>query len=494
MQPMAQTLEAALQCQKSGQLNEAERLYRYMLTVEPEHLDALHLLGYVLTMQGRLDDAVAVLRQVTVRDPASAVACFNLARALHAQQLLEEAAGSYRSALLIAPGLAAAHSNLGAVLLQQGKVSAAVAATRRAVELDPRMAEFHHNLASALRERGELTAALGHNASAVELNPESAEFHYSYAMALLELGDFERGWREYEWRFGQKHNASIMRDFSAPAWRGEALAGKSLLVWGEQGVGDEIHFASMIPELVEQSHQCVVECSAKLVPLLQHSFPAATVVARTSPADSRTRTVDVQSALGSIARWRRPTLTSFPLRASYLQAPPGRIAYWRERLHALGAGMLVGFSWRSSNLNGRRALACTTLNEWGPIFAVPGVCFINLQYDECMDELNQARSEFGVMLHHFPEVDMFNDLNETAALMKALDLVISAPTTVSIQAAALGLPCWQMSYGADWQAHGTEHNPWYPTMKCFQRKAEQSWSEIIEQIASEVHRVALTHG
>jgi hypothetical protein len=245
---------------------------------------------------------------------------------------------------------------------------------------------------------------------------------------------------------------------------------------------------------VEQARECVVECSAKLVPLLQRSFPDAIVVPRTDPADPRTRTVDFQSALGSVARWRRPKLASFPLRTPYLHAPPGRIAYWRERLHALEAGMRIGFSWRSTNLRGRRALACAPLDEWGPIFKVPGLCFVNLQYDECKAELDRARSEFGVILHHFPEVDMFNDLTETAALMKALDLIISAPTTVSVQAAALGLPCWQLSYGADWQVHGTDHNPWHPTMKCFQRKADQSWLEIIEHVAAEVHRLSSAHG
>ena len=125
---------------------------------------------------------------------------------------------------------------------------------------------------------------------------------------------------------------------------------------------------------------------------------------------------------------------------------------------------------------------------------MPGVHFVNLQYDECGNELEQARAEFGVTLHHFSEVDMLDDLDETAGLMKALDLVISAQTAVSAQAGALGVPCWQIGGGADWTALGAEHNPWYPAMKCFRRRWGQPWSGVIERIAGELRRVAPARG
>jgi hypothetical protein len=208
------------------------------------------------------------------------------------------------------------------------------------------------------------------------------------------------------------------------------------------------------------------------------------VVPRTEPPHPDTaRGFDFQSPSGSLARWLRPDIGAFPARRAHLAADAGRTARWRERLAALGAGLKVGFSWRSTNLKGARALACTTLAEWGPIFAVPGVQFVCVQYDDCRAELEEARQRFGIPLHAFPEVDLYNDLDEAAALKSALDLVISAPTAVSFLSAALGVPTWQMSYGADWHAHGTDRNLWFPAMVIFRRSWDQQWDTVIAAIA-----------
>jgi hypothetical protein len=306
-------------------------------------------------------------------------------------------------------------------------------------------------------------------------------------------GDLEQGWAEYEYRFTKQLEPAKKREFAQPHWQGESLADKTILVWGEQGVGDEIWYAGMVPELIERARRCTVLCAPKLVPLFARSFPAAHVTAQLD-ATNAGEAFDVQVAAGSAARWLRPTRESFPNRPSYLIADPQRVAYWRERIAGIGDGLKVGFCWRSRRSKGARALENTNLSQWGSIFAVPGVHFVNLQYDECRDELERARGEFGVTLHDFPEVNMFDDLDETAALMKALDLVISVQTAVSGQAAALGVPSWQMSCGADWTALGAEHNPWFPTMKCFRRAWEQSWSEITEQIAEELRRAKRADG
>jgi hypothetical protein len=133
-------------------------------------------------------------------------------------------------------------------------------------------------------------------------------------------------------------------------------------------------------------------------------------------------------------------------------------------------------------LKGERALACTSLAQWGPIFAVPGAQFVSLQYDECSAELADAERRFGLTLHVFPEVDLFNDLHEAAALTRACDLVISAPTAASILAGAVGVETWQMSYGPDWQTHGMERNPWFPAMVRFERPWNVSWDETIPNI------------
>jgi hypothetical protein len=187
--------------------------------------------------------------------------------------------------------------------------------------------------------------------------------------------------------------------------------------------------------------------------------------------------------VGDLSRWLRPTLNHFPSHSGYLTPPPDRVALWKEHLGHLGAGLKVGISWRSSNLKGRRALSCTSLDQWGAVFGVKGVHFVNLQYDECNTELAQARARFGVPIHAYSDVDLLDDMDEAAALTKALDLVISAPTSVALLSGALGVPTWQMNFGADWTRHGTEGYPWFPSIKVFPRAHDQTWEDILERIA-----------
>jgi hypothetical protein len=204
--------------------------------------------------------------------------------------------------------------------------------------------------------------------------------------------------------------------------------------------------------------------------------------------------VDYQIAAGSLARYMRPGLSSFPRRegsrGAYLFAAAERESYWRDRLEFARNRLKVGLSWKSSNIRGERALSCTRLAQWGEIFKVPGIIFVSLQYDECERELAEAEARFGVTIVRYPEVDMYNDLDETAALMKALDLVISAPTTVSLLSAALGVATWQMQYGIDWQYHGLPNSPWYPTMRNYVRAWDQPWEEVLSRIAGDLARVS----
>ena len=134
-------------------------------------------------------------------------------------------------------------------------------------------------------------------------------------------------------------------------------------------------------------------------------------------------------------------------------------------------------------------MQCTKLSQWGEVFKVPGVEFVNVQYDECEAELREAEAKFGVKIHRFGEVDMFNDLDETAALMRGLDLVISAPTSVSILSAALGVATWQMHYGVQWQCHGLKDNPWYPAMRNYMRRWDEAWEVVLRRVGEDLRRL-----
>jgi tetratricopeptide (TPR) repeat protein len=476
-----------------GKTGEATVSLHRALELDPGLADAHLHLANLFKSGGKLEQAVTHYRRAVELLPDSAEVHCNLGYALFKLDRLDDAEAHYVAALRNKKDFAEVHHNFGLLLLHRGEPERALAYFETAHALKPRQPETVSCIGHALRDLGRYDEALARYDEALTIRPDFGDAVLNRCYLYLAMGDYEQGWREYERRFAATDTAE--RNFPYPVWCGDDLAGKTILVWGEQGVGDQIMFASLLPDLRARAGRCIYECSAKLVPLFARSFSHALIVPRTDPPHPATQHgIDYQIATGSTPRWLRPALDSFPNRPGYLDADPQHVAYWRERFAGFGAGLKVGICWRSSLLKGQRALEYTSLSEWGPIFAVPGVHFVNLQYDECMNELEQARSEFGVTLHHFPEVDMFDDLDETAALMKALDRVISAPTAVSALAGALGVPCWQMSRGAGWPGLGTDHNPWYPTMKCFPFKWEQPWSVIIEQIACDLRRVAHAHG
>jgi Flp pilus assembly protein TadD len=511
--------QRAVEAYRAGRTREAEAQLERVVAADGRRRDALYLLGLIAYADGRLERAVAELRDslegsrrhperhaalgaalLAARQPQAAVASFrraialrpadsdahsNLGEALRRIGAAPEAEASLRRAIALDAANALAHYNLGGLLAETGRETEAAACLARAADLAPGDAEVQSNLGAALHAIGRADEAISSFRRAVALAPDNALLHMHLAHALLEHGDLEEGWRENEWRFAAWPR-NRARDFPQPRWQGEPLQGRTLLVWMEQGIGDELMFAGLIPEIVSRAARCVVECAPKLVGLFRRSFPAAEVVPRMDPPDARTVATQLQVSAGTAARWLRPTATSFPAHAGYLCAEPARVAHWRRRLAALGSGLVVGFAWRSKDLSGTRYLTCARLEQWEPIFRTPAARFLCLQYDECAAELAAARARFGVELHAFPEVDLFNDLDEAAALTAAVDLVISAPTAVSDLAAALGVDTWQMTYGPNWKTLGTGRTPWYPSLTRFSRASGQSWEDVAQAVAAKL--------
>ena len=490
----APSLEQGLALQAQGRVDAAEAIYRRLLDEHPDHVDAAHLLGVLLHRAHRSADAIPLLERVVSLVPDQAEAVLHLGSAYQGADLLLEAERAYRRCIAIASDLISAHVSLGILLKQQGRLDESRAALETALQLQPGAAEVWHNLGNLQRDLGDEAGACKSFERALDIDPEFLEARYSRALALLGSGDLDQGWEAHEMRLSLPRRAADLRPFAHPYWQGENLSGRTLLVWGEQGIGDEMFHAGMYQELLDAEVRCVFECSAKLVPLFECSFPGATVVPRTRPAHPATLDgVDAQVPAGSLGRYLRRSLARFPRRTAYLRPDPRRLAYWQERLAALGAGPKVGFCWRSSDIRGERALACTVLDQWDALLRTPQVHWICLQYDECRDELEDSIARHQVRLHRF-DIDYFDDLAEVSALTAALDLVISAPTAVSVQAAALGVEVWQLTYGADWQTHGSPGVPWFPSMTRYQRRWDEPWSSVLGRVETALKERAIRSG
>jgi len=478
-----------------GRLPEAERAQRRALELAPAAASLHNNLAIILKDLGNLDAALASCQRALELKPDLAEAHNSLGNILKELGRFEEAESCFHCAIELSPRWEAAYSNLGTVQQQLGRFDEAAASFRRALALKPDLAEAHSNLADVLQDLRQYDEAHACYLRALELKPDFTMARYGLGLLQLQMGDLANGWAGYEYRWTKKIKPVPARRFPQPWWEGQPLAGKRILIWGEQGIGDQLLWASMFREIIESADHCVIECTAKLVPLLSRSFPGAEVVAATDPPQpAAAGQFDYQCPMGSLARFLRPTLASFPRENRYLVADPARVAYWKERLASLGPGPKVGFAWRSGLGTGSRSMNYTTLEEWGPIFAVPGVHFVNLQYDECTSELDAARQRFGVPLHVFPEVDLYNDLAETAAFTRALDFVIASFTSVYPMAAGVGVPtCTMYSWSIGWATIGGEQIPWCPTLECYTRRWEEPWDGPVTQVTQRIRLLAQAH-
>ncbi len=479
-----------LQCSRFQQSCD---LFRRLIHLNSGDASAYAGLGRALKEAGQLDEALESTRRAASVEPNSPAWQLQLGTIYQACEELEQALECYRSALMLAPDLAPAINNIGLVLQAQNRADEAIGYYHRAIALAPDQIEAYVNLAKSQRELNQLEAAAATLDEAVARQPDAVAPHWDRSLVWLQQGDFSRGWPEYEWRWEGK--GLVRRGFPQPLWDGAPLQDKTLLVHAEQGIGDEIMFASCFPELLTLAGHLIIDCDPRLAPLFARSFPRAHVHGGTQ-AESFTwldalPRVDFQSPAGSLLRHLRPTLATFPAHTGYLQADPVQREHWRRRLEEIGPGLKVGISWRGGRDATQKAKRSIRLSMWEPILEVPGVQFVSLQYGDCVAELEQAREQLSTQIKHLPDLDPVADLDRFAALIAALDLVISVDNSTVHLAGALNTPVWCLQpFAADWRwLSDTEHCHWYPSLIHVRQRAPGQWDRVIARASDRLQRL-----
>ncbi|MCH7990741.1 MAG: tetratricopeptide repeat protein, partial [Planctomycetes bacterium] len=471
---------------------EAAQILREGLQIDPSHADTHFGLGYIYQSEGKHDDALRCYHDATRVNPDHRAAWTNLGSIHISEDRLNEAVDCFKNALRADPEYAEARYNLGNVYKDQWRLDEAVECYQRALESDPGLSAAHINLGVVLKYQGKLDEAVRHHTRALEIKPGDSEAYYHRSEARLLHGDFKNGWSDYEWRW--KYEARP-RQFLQPVWDGTSLLGRSLLVYAEQGVGDEIMFASCLPELIGRTETCVIECDPRLVSLFSRSFPLAKVVSRPLEAgddlEQSLPPIDVQIAFGSLPQYLRSSLDQFPKTQRFLVPDHQLRENWRSRLDELGDGLKVGISWRGGNkpeLQRRRSMQ---LSQWATLFSVPGIQFVNLQYGDCCEELQTLREQTGVEIHDWDDADPLSDLDNFAAQIVELDLVISADNSTVHMAGAVGVPVWTLlPFAPNWRwMLNRDDSPWYPTMTLYRQQEPKNWEPVYEQIANDLRKV-----
>jgi hypothetical protein len=320
-----------------------------------------------------------------------------------------------------------------------------------------------------------------------EHNP-TARFHH--AIALLLRRDFTHGWPEYEARLASEERPKQACPY--PRWSGEDLAGKTILVHCEQGIGDQIMFASCLPDLIARAGHVVLECSGKLADLFARSFPQVTVRAESEQGYSSPRHAAAiphfVAPIGSLPLHFRQDEQAFKGGAAYLCADARRTQEYRRRIEALGPGRAIGISWKGGTIESRRALRSIDPKAFFPALNLPGLHWISLQYDVATAEVDRLGRDCGLDLHHWQ--DAIDDYDATAALVNALDLVVSVCTSVVHLGGALGRPVWVAAPRSPEWRYGIEGEtmPWYGSVRILRQRVPGDWAEVIERIVNELRQ------
>jgi tetratricopeptide (TPR) repeat protein len=465
--------------------DESAECYQSVLQENPIHVFANLWLGRHAVELGQLEKAVSYLQQATVTNPDDLETQLQLGNVLTDLEREPEAIEHFRRAAEFSPQSALAWYAMGNLLKNLEQYEEAADCYQKTIAIDPQFHEATHNLGIVLRHLKKHDEAVTCFGRLIDENMSDASAHLQRALTWLSMGRLKEGWREYEWRWQAEFRG---RKFSQPTWDGSSLAGKSILVHAEQGVGDEIQFASCLPELIKQAKHCTIECDRRLVPLYARSFPSCSVLAGPLDEDAIRNTYDVQIPVGSLPRYCRETFSRFPQKEGYLNADPQQVTEWRKRFQKMGEGMTVGISWKGGSKRETIHSRSTTLEQWKQVFDVPNIQFINLQYGDVRDERNDCQQQFGVTIHTWDDEDHFNNLDSLASEISALDLVVSIDNFTVHLAGALGVPTWNLlPYAADYRwMFGTARSPWYPSLRLLRQQFPGEWSEVFDTVAKRI--------
>ena len=464
-------------------LPDAVSAYDRALALKRDFVGAYLMRGNVLYDLKHFDAALASYEMAIALQPDLAHAHSNRGNVLHALGRPDAALASYEHALSIAPDLTEAHSNRGNVLRERGEFAAALASYARALAIDPRFVPAHFNRGVALSQLGRPHDALASYDAALAIAADFAEARFNRALILLLIGDFSRGWVEHEWRWKNRLGSNIneRRDFREPLWRGEELpAGTTILLYGEQGLGDTLQLCRYATCVAERGYRVVLEVPESLALLLAGLAGVSRVISRREKLPP----FDYQCPLLSLPLAFQTDLDSIPAPPAYLHSDRRKQAEWRERLGPK-IRPRIGLMWNGNPQQPNDRNRSFWLEDWAPYLPE------EFQYVGLQRELRAADAR---TMDGSPRVlnvsASLTDFSDTAALCDCMDLVISVCTSVAHLSAALGKKTWiLLPFAADWRwLLNRSDSPWYPTVTLYRQTTRGDWPAVFKRVAVDLRR------
>lgn len=457
-----------------GNVSEAEKAYREALRLLPKSPLAWFNLANLLRDQNRGDEALAAYRKADALQPGTAEILNNLGVQLYDKGAVEEALIHYDAALATKPGYSDALANRGNVLQRLGRMDEARTAIETALEHDPDNPVYRLNKSAFLAATGDHGESLNWADKAIAADPHYIKARLKRAGLLIQTGDLATGLREYEARFELANWHRLVDALPMPAWTGDGIHGKSLLLWNEQGFGDALMYARYLPDLLQRGARITVMVESALIRLFRESFGGISVYDLNDPPPE----ADLQASIMSLPHLMGTTLQTIPAKVPYLQAPSSDIDRWSSTIKETETDTRpkIGLIWAGNPGQSHDYTRSIPPDDVRPLLDRDDVRFVNLLVGPRGNEIR-----------HENLIDVRKELTDfaaTAALMQNLDLIISVDSAPAHLAGALSRPLWVLlSYDPDSRYFlKAATTPWYPGAKLFRQNAPGGWKEVLMRV------------
>ena len=466
-------------------LDEALASYDRALAIKPDDAETHYNRGNALTLLKRLDEALAAYDRALAIRPDYAEALNNRGNALTDLKRPGEALASYDRALAIKPDYAEALYGRGNVLADEERLDEGLASYDRALAIKPDYVEALNSRGNALALLKRIDEALADYDRALAITPDHADALVNRGLVQLLCGDLRKGFAGCEWRWETKGFSTEAPKISAPKWQGEDIAGRRILVFSEQGLGDQIQFARYLPLLIQRGAKVTFFCRASLVRLFR-SLSAPIEFVTTLVGDE---SFDFQCALMSLPLRSGTDLGSIPNQVPYLQSEADLAGAWKQRIGEVG--FKVGIAWQGKPDGKIDRGRSFPLSELIPFARRPGIRLISLQKNHGLDQLTSLPDDVAVETLGDGFDGGSDAFIDTAAAMSNLDLIVTSDTSIAHLAGALGRPTWvALQHVPDWRwLLDRDDSPWYPTMRLFRQQTRGDWGSVFPRMAVELDAI-----
>lgn len=471
----------------SYKLKEAKKNYEKAIKLKPNYAEAYNNLGITLRELGNLNKSINNYRKAIELKPNYAEAYSNLGVVLREIGKIKESENYYLKAIELEPNYSVAYYNLGLTLRELGNLYKAEASYKKAIELDPKYAEAYNNLGILLRQLGKLEESEESFKKAIHFKKNYADAYNNLSFTLLQKYNFKEAFKLYEWRWDTSDNEEKQLVSSKPIWNREKNS--RIYIWREQGIGDEIMFCSILPEIKTLTKKLIVNCDKRLIPLFKRSLPK-NYIYETHKEKIKENEYDYHISMGSLRSIFRNNLKSFQNSSSgYLKGDLKQISEFRNELKNSNNTKLIGLSWGSKSKNQIALLKTIKLNILANKLNGPNIKFVNLQYGNVENEIYSLKKNFGIDIIDFKKVDKTNDIDSLASLICACDLVVSIDNFLVQLSGSLGIDTrllLSISTDPRWGFKGKK-SYLYKSISIYRQKKLGDWSVPLDDLAKDIN-------